>query len=119
MDERPQQAGPSELLEVRAGLAEPSSDALGGAELESPADEAVQPDAARDDVAARLAPGKVDLVEHLGLDERQLVAAAWPAERALPGRVAVAFEAAARDCADLVDGRERRFRLRCDQDGCN
>ena len=116
MDERPQQARSGELFQVRARLAEPPPDALGRADPEAPADQAVQGDVARDDVPARLRPREVDLVEHLCLDERQLVAATGTAERALPGRVAVAFQPAPSDGGDILDGDERRFRLRRDQD---
>ena len=103
MNERPKQARSGESLKVSARFAQPSPDALGGADAESPADQAVEGDAARDDVAARLLPGELDLVEHLCLDESELVTATGSAERALAGRVAVALEPPARDCDDLVD----------------
>src|SRR5262245_8247260 len=102
MDERPQQTGPGEPFQVSARLAEPSSDALGGADLEPPADEPVEADAARDDIASRLCPVEVDLVEDLGLDQRQLVPAAGLAERPTPGRVAVTFEPPSRDGGHVV-----------------
>src|SRR6185312_7354098 len=91
VDERSEQPGPSELLQVRARLGEPASDAFDGPDGEAPADEAVQRDPARDDVPACLFPREADLVEHLGLHERQLVAAAGPAEGAPAVEVAVAL----------------------------
>ena len=79
---------------------------------EAPADERVQRDAARDDVAARLLPRQVDFVEHLRLDERQLVPASGAAERSASVEVAVAREPAAGDGADRVDRDERLLRIR-------
>ena len=47
-------------LEVRARLGEAPADALDLPDQEAAADERVQPDAAGDDVAARLFPGDLD-----------------------------------------------------------
>jgi hypothetical protein len=49
-----QQGGAGEALEVRARFAQPPADAAGGSDLELPADECVEVDAAGDDVAARI-----------------------------------------------------------------
>jgi len=119
MDEWSEQPGSSEPLQVRARLAESPPDALRRADPEPSADQAVQGDVTRDDVSARLGPGEVDLIQDLGFDKGQLVPAAGTAERPSPGRVAVAFQAASRRGGDILDGDERRFRLRRDQDRCN
>src|SRR6476659_6106191 len=96
MDEWSEQPGSSEPLQVRARLAESPPDALRGADPEPSAESAVHSHVTRDDVSARLGPWEVDLVQDLGFDERQLVPAARTAERAPPGRVAVALQAASR-----------------------
>src|SRR4051794_21034220 len=54
VDVRAQHARAGEPLEVRAGLAEPLPVALDRADREAPADERVEVDAARDDIAPRL-----------------------------------------------------------------
>ena len=80
MDERSQQTWTRELLEMGARLGEPSSDALHRADLEAMADECVQRNPTRDDVAARLLPRQVDGLEHFRFDERELIPASGPAE---------------------------------------
>src|SRR5262245_31526370 len=92
MNQRPEQPGPRELLEMGTRLGQAPSDALRCADAKASPDERVQRDAARDDVPARLFPREVDLFENLGLDERQLVAAARTAERPASECVPVAFE---------------------------
>src|SRR4029077_20304832 len=85
VDEGAQRPGLARLrgqaLEVRARLAEALAEAVDLADAEAPADERVEVDAAGHDVSARLlrreAPAREgEGVEHLGLDERQVVAAA-------------------------------------------
>ena len=73
MHERAQDAGRGEPLEQRARLAQPAADALHVADGEPAADERVQVDAARHDVAARVG-GREQALEPLGLDEREVVA---------------------------------------------
>ena len=62
-----------EPLEVGAGLAQAAADALGLADAETAADERVEVDAAGDDVAARFGGREAELVDDLGLDQRQVV----------------------------------------------
>src|SRR5947208_3003777 len=88
--QRPQQPGPRELLQVGARLCEASADALDLPDPERLPGERVERDPGRDDVAPRLFPGEADLVEHLRLDQCQLVTAARGAERPLSRRVPVA-----------------------------
>jgi hypothetical protein len=96
--ERTQDAAVVETLEVRTGLAEPPALADDVAEAEAPADERVEVGAADDDVAAmvdgRAALGG-ELVEDIGVDERERRARAAGGERAGAGRVAVALQAGA------------------------
>ena len=82
VDERPQRAGLSRLrgqaLQVGAWLAQPLAEALDSTDHEALADERVEVDAAGDDVSAGLLrrepPGrKLQPVEHLRLDEREVV----------------------------------------------
>src|SRR5690348_15474740 len=111
MDERSQQAGASELLEVGAGLGEPSPDALDRADPEPAADQRVQRDAPRDDVPARLLPRQIERVEHLGLDERQLIAAPDAAEGSATVEVAVSRQPAACHGSDGFDTSEWALRV--------
>ena len=67
------------------------------------ADEGVQRDPARHDVATRLLPAQVDRLENLGFDEGQLVPAPRAAEGPAAVVVAIALEAAA---GDRVGGRD-------------
>jgi hypothetical protein len=54
VDEWAKESGSGEFLEVSARFGEPAADAFDSADPEAAADEAVEGDAARDDVAARL-----------------------------------------------------------------
>ena len=74
-------------LEVQARLAELDAEALDLADAEALADEVVQPHAADDDLPARLRPGEADVLEHLGLDQRERAARALPARRRSAGRL--------------------------------
>ena len=108
-------------LEVRARLGETPADALDLPDQEAAADEGVQPDAAGDDVAARLFPGDLDplgseRLERLRLDQRQLVAAACARERSLTAEVPVALEPTSRDRPSYLDATERPFGRRRDQE---
>ena len=115
MNERPEQSGTGELLEVRARFGEPPSDAPDLTDLEAMPDERVQRDPARDDISARLLPGKVDGVEYFPLDQRQLVAATRPAERSAAVVVAIALEPTAGDRGHPVDTGKRARRVRRDE----
>src|SRR5439155_18025525 len=90
-----QQAGPRHPLEVCAWLCQTATDALDRADREAAADQGVEVDATCGDVAARLLPGQLQLVQHLGLHQRQLITAAGPAEGAAAVVIAVALQAAA------------------------
>src|SRR3954452_13897577 len=57
--QRSQQSRPGERLQVTARFGQASTDALDATDGEALADEAVQGDAARDDIAPRLLPGKL------------------------------------------------------------
>jgi hypothetical protein len=116
VDEWAEQSGSGEFLEVGARFGQPAADALDGADPEASADEAVERDAARDDVAACLFPGELDLVEHLRLGQRELVPAPRAAEGSPTCGVAVTGEPAAGERLSLVDVGERRLRVRGDQD---
>ena len=121
MHETAKHARRGKPLQVRARLGEPAADTLDLADPEAVADEGVQPDPAGDDVAAGLLPGDLDAVrrervERLGLDQRQLVAAAGAGERAGSAGVAVAVETATRDSLCLPDALERRLGRRCHQE---
>ena len=75
---------------------------------EAAADERVEVDPARDDVAARVLRGEAELLERLGLDERELVAVRVRlGERAAALVVAVALQPAAGVRGDLVDELDR------------
>jgi hypothetical protein len=75
VDEGAEESGSGEFLEVGARFGESAADAFDGADPEASADEAVEGDAARDDVAAGLFPGELDLVEDVCLGQCELVAA--------------------------------------------
>src|SRR3954454_23844751 len=108
VDQVAEDARVGEALEVRARLAEAAADALGLADAEAPADERVEVDAAGDDVAARLGGREAELVDDLGLDQRQVVAVGvGVGERALVLEVAVALEAAAGVGVGLLDQLDR------------
>src|SRR5262245_22233828 len=111
MDERSQQAWTRELLEVGARLGEPPPDAFDRADLEPMADECVQRDPPRDDVPARLLPRKIDRVEDLGLDERQLISASRPAEGSATVEVSVSGQTPAGHGLDAVDAGKWTLRL--------
>ena len=87
---------------MQARLAELDADALHLADAEALADEVVQPHAADDDLPAGLGAGEADVLEHLGLDQRQRAARA----RSRLGH-AVADEAVPGDGLHRLDGRER------------
>ena len=77
-------------LEGRAGLAQLDSPALGLAETEALADERVQVDAPREDVASR--GGRVDLQPVLGERMLELLRLSISKQTVLVIEVAVAFE---------------------------
>ena len=58
-------------------------------------------------------PSAARAIEGIGLDQRELVAAAASGKRARSVRVAVAEQTAARDRVRFADARERRLRGRC------
>src|SRR5712671_435767 len=116
MDQWTEQPRAGELFEVGTRLRESSADAHHGSDEEASADEGVQRDAARHDVPSRLFPGKVNSVERLRLDQRQLVAVAGPAESAPTAGVSIALEPASRDRYYLVDGNKGCLRIGCDQE---
>ena len=103
MHERLDRARRRPRLEGRAGLAQLDPPALGLAEAEALADERVQVDASREDVASR--GGRIDLQPMLGervlellrLDQRQLLLGPAGVE------VAVAFEPLAGNGRGRVD----------------
>jgi hypothetical protein len=103
VDERAEESGSGEVLEVGARFGQPAADAFDGADPEALANETVEGDAARDDVAARLFPGELDLVEHLCLGQCEFVAASGAAEGSATGGVAVAGEPAAGERLCLID----------------
>ena len=74
MDEVAEDPRVGEALELGAGLAQAAADALGLSDAEAAADERVEVDAAGDDVAAGLGGRQAELVDDLGLDQRQVVA---------------------------------------------
>jgi hypothetical protein len=80
VDEWAEESGSGESFEVGAWFGVPAADAFDGGDPRASADETVEGDSAGDDVAARLLPGELDLVEHLGLDECELVPTAGSAE---------------------------------------
>src|SRR5579871_4243117 len=106
MDERPEQAGAADLLQVGARLGEPPADAEDRPDPELMPDEGVERDPARHDVPAGELPGQVERVEHLGLDERELVALAGAAEGSPAVAVAIARETVAGACLRLVVSRQ-------------
>ena len=119
MGERPHQAQVADhLLQVVARLAQLDAAALDLADPEAPADERVQPHAARRELPARLAGRERDPVlgreplELLALDERQL-ALGLGARLEVP----VAAQAGARDRLDAVDGVDRAGRDLGEVDG--
>ena len=103
MDELVDDPRAGHRLEVQARLAELDADALDVADQEALADEVVQPHAANDDLPARLRARQPDVLERLGLDQRQRPAGPL----ALRAEVAVALEPAPGDGAHEVDRRER------------
>src|SRR2546421_3101771 len=103
MDERAEQSGTGERFEVRARLRKAAADTLDGAHEEAAPDESVERNIAGHDVPSRIFPGEIYLGENLRFDQRQLVAAAGPAERAMTRGVTVAIESAAGYCQRLVD----------------
>jgi hypothetical protein len=119
MDERAQQTGSRQPLEVRAGLREPPADAFGLSEPEAMTHKRVHVDAARDDVAAGALPRDVELLERLSCHQRQLVATPAPAERAATRRIAISLEPTAGERRDLVDAMELGLGRRRDQQGRN
>jgi hypothetical protein len=116
VNEWAEESGSCELLEVCARFGQSAADAFDGADPEVLADEAVEGDAAGDDVAARLFPGELDLVEHLCLGQCELVPVPGTAEGTAPCGVAVAGESAVGERLGLVDALKRRLRLRGEQD---
>src|SRR5262245_59974546 len=104
---------------MRARLGESTADAFHVADAEASPCERIEQRAARDDVPSRTVPGDPELVEHLRLDERELVSAAGAAERSDACRVAVAVEALAGQRKRRVDRNERRLRGRSDEDARN
>src|SRR5581483_10861176 len=107
VDERTQQPRTGQRLQVCARLREPAADAHHVADREAAADEAVQCDASRDDVPARVLPAELERVEDVRVDERQLVAETRRAERPAPLAVAVSGEASPRDGLDRSAAVER------------
>ena len=79
---------PRQRLQVQARLAELDAEALDAADREPLADEVVEAHAADDDLPPRLRPGQADVLEHLGLDQRQRPARAG----SVRAEVAVALE---------------------------
>src|SRR5260221_4811123 len=67
-------AGPCHRLEVRARLAELDAVALDLTHAEALADELVQVDTAHRQLASRLARREADVLDDLGVDERQSLA---------------------------------------------
>jgi hypothetical protein len=65
MNQRAKESGARELLEMRAGFRQASTDAFDRADREPAPHEWVQLDPAGHDVAARLVPGQVDRLEDL------------------------------------------------------
>ena len=92
---------------MRARLGESTPDALDVADSETTADERIQSGSARDDVPSRLRPRELELVEHLGFDERELVPAPGTAEGASTGRVAIPLESTPGDGDSRLDLHER------------
>src|SRR5206468_6051809 len=107
-------------LQAGAWLAELDAAALDLADAEALADELVDVDAARDDVASRLARLDRDAVlalhclDGLGGDQRQCRSG-----RSVVEEVAVAFETAARESADRLDGLRQVSVVRTDVDALN
>ena len=99
MGQTAQDAGNGDPLEMVAGLTFASSDALDLANPEAPADQLVERDPLDDEVAPRLLVGEIDaarpqLGERLGLDQREVAAAARHLrEGADAAGVAVALQA--------------------------
>ena len=105
-----QHPGLGELLQVGARLAQAVAAALGLAHHEAPADQVVEGEAARHDVAAGLPRPQFDAVlarerlDRLGLDQRDVPARlAILGERPAAREVAVALEPAAGDRGGLGD----------------
>ena len=86
VDELVDDPGPRQRLQVEARLAELDADALDLADAEALPDEVVQPHAADDDLPPRLGAGEADVLERLGLDQRQRAARALAARRGSAGR---------------------------------
>jgi hypothetical protein len=113
---------PSSISAV-ARLAQPLPEALDGADPERIAEERVEIDAAGDDVPAglfgrELACRKLQRVEHLGFDEREVVSTpvhvgVRSALIAVP--VALQSEPGPRHCS--IDTNHRRLGFRSDRDG--
>ena len=127
VDQRSQCARLSRLrgqaFEVRARLAQPLPEALDAADPELFADERVEIDAAGDDVPAglfgrELAGRKLQRVEHLGFDKREVVPTPMHVgERSALIAVPVALQSAPgpRHCS--IDTNHRCLGFRSDRDG--
>src|SRR5438105_6288464 len=102
VNERAKESGSREFLEMSARFSQSTADAFDRADPEALTDEAVEGDAARDDVAARLVPGELDLVEPLRLCQREVLSAPGTAEGSPARGVSVAAEPAAGNSLGLV-----------------
>src|SRR5215467_8242423 len=100
------EAGPGERLQMQAGLADLHAKALDAADQEALADQVVQPHAADHDLAAGLEASEADVLQYLGLDQRQRLAGC----RTFLAELAVALQPLARERGNAVDRRERLAR---------
>jgi len=126
VDESPEGAGLGETLKVSAGLAETLTETLDVADEEVAPDKTVEVDTAGDDVAAGVGVGEAapvrehEFIEHLGLDEGQVVPSCGRgarAEGASLGGVPVAFESASGQCSRVRDEPHRCLRAVSDRHG--
>src|SRR5919201_3720681 len=103
MDERAEKRLARQLDQVPAGLAQSRPLAQHLADPEAPAEQAVELDAARGDVAPRLAGGEVERVDDLCLDQRQGAADPVVVVVTEARGVAVSLESDTGEGADLLD----------------
>src|SRR5262249_33083000 len=116
VDERSQQSGTCEFLEMRTRLGEPPPDALDLPDRGAVADARIHCDPPRGHDSGRVLAREVDGVETLRLDERQLVATSGPAEGPAAAVVAISRQPVSGDRVNAIDAGEWAFRVRSCQE---
>jgi hypothetical protein len=108
VDEHPEHPLPGDLFEVATRLAERGPAREHAADPERPSDESVQRDPARGHIPARLARRQLELLEHLGLDEREIAADPLVAPEAAAPGIPIAADAVTGSDADNPPRLHRR-----------